>query len=687
MAANYGGFDWSSDPQMALRLQLAKGLMTERRAPAQSLGENIANLGSDIVGALTMKRVLDEGKGREQAANATLATALQAGQGRAAETRSYGDGSKIDWNEQKASPALMASLLAGNKDTAKLGTQVALSNMDNKAKAEAELAKALREREGRRDDARYTHGLNLERDAAKGYDLGGGARFFPDAPGAAPSQAAPAANGPPTSLGARVAGSESGGQGPGVVNRQGFSGKYQFGEAAAAAAGFYTPDDNPNDNKWNGTFKGLNGVNTYQDFLQNEGAQDQAWRMHETHLDAEIEGRGLGSYVGRTVGGVPITRDALIGMMQIGGPAGTEKFLKTNGAYNPGDSNGTKISDYGMKFGGGVQPATQPPVQVADNSGAIPVSAGGPERVTINGRSGTVVRKPGGEAGGPFDSKAERLQLLNTVYTLESKALNGDTLTTQEQWLLDTAKDQLQQPRTMMTEQGLAQVPGTPVRTMREPQPAPATETAPNPAGAAPAPATAQTPPANPEVRIIQPKAPKPIPEGIQKGMAENVTALRKIEDALAAIAKAPDATGAGVGAINAVTPNAVTNFLFPGGVNARALIADIGSLKIHDRSGAAVSVSEFPRLAPFIPAVSDSPAVIKDKLDNFRREYINALNDANSEYGADRGYSANTTVAETLKTGRTPRYEAPVSGADPNKPKSAASALSDDEIRRQLGL
>jgi hypothetical protein len=157
---------------------------------------------------------------------------------------------------------------------------------------------------------------------------------------------------PQNPLSVRIGASESGGKGPGVVNGQGYSGKYQFGEAAAAAAGFYEPDDNPNDNKWNGKFKGLPGVNSYQDFLGSEAAQDQAFNMHQTHLDAEIEGRGLGKYIGQTVGGVQITRDGLIGMMHLGGPAGTQKYLESGGQYNPSDSNGTRISDYGKKFAG-----------------------------------------------------------------------------------------------------------------------------------------------------------------------------------------------------------------------------------------------------------------------------------------------------------------------------------------------
>jgi hypothetical protein len=51
-------------------------------------------------------------------------------------------------------------------------------------------------------------------------------------------------------------------------------------------------------------------------------------------------------------------------------------------------------------------------------------------------------------------------------------------------------------------------------------------------------------------------------------------------------------------------------------------MIADIGSMKIHDRSGAAVSAAEFPRLKPFVPSANDEPAAAVEKLKLFKREY-----------------------------------------------------------------
>ena len=52
-----------------------------------------------------------------------------------------------------------------------------------------------------------------------------------------------------------------------------------------------------------------------------------------------------------------------------------------------------------------------------------------------------------------------------------------------------------------------------------------------------------------------------------------------------------------------------------------RAAIANIGSLKMHDRSGATVTVGEEPRLLPFIPKISDPLDIAQRKLKNLRRE------------------------------------------------------------------
>lgn len=201
------------------------------------------------------------------------------------------------------------------------------------------------------------------------------------APAAAPPPAPAAA--PPTNVQTVTAQKESGGD-PTAVNSQGYSGKYQFGKAALIDAGIYQPAphediSNQGPGQWWGTFN-IPGANsrqlTYQQFLNDPQAQDMAWRAHVGNLDNEIINRGLDKYYGQTIGGVPITHDSLIEMMHGGGPAGVQKFLQTGGQYNPADSNGQSLANFGMRVAGGapVQPPPSPGINVtnAEAVGAPP---------------------------------------------------------------------------------------------------------------------------------------------------------------------------------------------------------------------------------------------------------------------------------------------------------------------------
>lgn len=121
------------------------------------------------------------------------------------------------------------------------------------------------------------------------------------------------------------------------------------------------------------------------------------------------------------------------------------------------------------------------------------------------------------------------------------------------------------------------------------------------------------------------PKPPKPLPSAQSKSWIENNTAIKNAERALDLVEKNPSAFGIARGlpnALGATVGGAINQRLDPKGVDARAIVADIGSLKIHERSGAAVTAAEFPRLVPFIPLVSDKPETIKTKLRNFIRVY-----------------------------------------------------------------
>lgn len=134
----------------------------------------------------------------------------------------------------------------------------------------------------------------------------------------------------------------------------------------------------------------------------------------------------------------------------------------------------------------------------------------------------------------------------------------------------------------------------------------------------------------------VKETADRVIPANIAKAYTENSTALRKIDSALAEVDKYPEAFG-----LQNMRGDALSQRMDPKGVTARAIIADIGSLKIHDRSGAAVTAAETPRLLPFIPSVNDKPEAIRKKLALFRKEYDAIQNDIGSMYSAEQGYRA----------------------------------------------
>lgn len=98
--------------------------------------------------------------------------------------------------------------------------------------------------------------------------------------------------------------------------------------------------------------------------------QNKVADWHFDDIDKQSQSAGLDSYYGKTVKGVTIDRDSIRGMAHLGGITGVKKFISSNGQYDPADVNGTKISDYGKKFGGSPIPAESALSRlVADASG------------------------------------------------------------------------------------------------------------------------------------------------------------------------------------------------------------------------------------------------------------------------------------------------------------------------------
>lgn len=103
----------------------------------------------------------------------------------------------------------------------------------------------------------------------------------------------------------------------------------------------------------------------------------------------------------------------------------------------------------------------------------------------------------------------------------------------------------------------------------------------------------------------------------LQKAVATNQQQLFIIEDALKELGRYPDAVGLKRGL--PYIGDKLDQRADPKGVPARASIANIGSLQIHTRTGAAMSAREEPRLSPFVPSVSDTPETIRTKLTKLR--------------------------------------------------------------------
>jgi hypothetical protein len=66
-----------------------------------------------------------------------------------------------------------------------------------------------------------------------------------------------------------------------------------------------------------------------------------------------------------------------------------------------------------------------------------------------------------------------------------------------------------------------------------------------------------------------------------------------------------------------------------PMGVDTRAALSNIGSLRAQERSGGAIPAHEWERIKGFIPTDTDSPVTARKKLRQFITEYQRALNNA----------------------------------------------------------
>lgn len=128
----------------------------------------------------------------------------------------------------------------------------------------------------------------------------------------------------------------------------GHFGRLQFGQARlqdAMRAGAIPPGTTP------------------EQFKNDPNLQMAAERWHFGDIDRAIQNGPAASMIGKTINGIPVTQEGLRAVAHLGGVGGMNKFVQTNGAYNPADANGTTLAAYLQRHAGSGAPAPsiQPP--------------------------------------------------------------------------------------------------------------------------------------------------------------------------------------------------------------------------------------------------------------------------------------------------------------------------------------
>jgi hypothetical protein len=179
-------------------------------------------------------------------------------------------------------------------------------------------------------------------------------------------------------------------------------------------------------------------------------------------------------------------------------------------------------------------------------------------------------------------------------------------------------------------------------------------------------------------------------PATMASAMLNNAASLRSARVALDLVNQRPQSFGLSAGLQN-MAPGLLER-TDPEGTAARAAVANLGSLVIHDRSGAAVTASEFPRLRPFIPQVGDPPEVVKTKLTAFAREYEDLLKDQYSAFGPNSGYRPLAPIDEALRPsgarqGAAQPGTAPSGAAPQAAPQSGQQTIINPQTGQRMQL
>lgn len=168
-----------------------------------------------------------------------------------------------------------------------------------------------------------------------------------------------------------------------VVNRFGYAGAYQFGEAALIDLGYAPRDANVYDNVYSKGFLGKNGVDSLAEFLRSPAEQDKAAASWFTLLWSRIRYFDLEFYADQTLNGVPLTKTGMIAATHLLGTQKLIDFVKSGGVVSGSDANGTTLVDYLRHFASYDTPET-----FVDNLEKANRFVGGSGNDAFNGKAG-----------------------------------------------------------------------------------------------------------------------------------------------------------------------------------------------------------------------------------------------------------------------------------------------------------
>jgi hypothetical protein len=209
---------------------------------------------------------------------------------------------------------------------------------------------------------------------------------------------------PGTTLRGLLGAAEGGDRGYSAVNSGGYSGRYQVGSQLLADQGIYTPAEGESSNAWGGTFNipGFPQIKTRDDFLRTPAAQDAVFDSSMSHLSKALTDNGTFERgIGKTINGVPVTREGLLAGAWLGGATGIKNWVDSDGKHDPADGNGTKLSQYVALGGHAATPAAPAaPAQPQPTQYAGPGVPTGGATVAYPGRPDADV-SPGTTAAAP----------------------------------------------------------------------------------------------------------------------------------------------------------------------------------------------------------------------------------------------------------------------------------------------